>query len=126
MLQCYPGAKKSQPSVSNYQPGQGREWQTEHRQSIANVLESNDDLSAVEQRWLESIWVSEGLQVTSEIQQWWRKARLKIAAPLTLRAIDKYVKKDNPGNEKGYGKEDLVDQYIQEVPCSTLFFSRKR
>ena len=80
----------------------------------APILDSgnqSDTLTEEEKLWLEKLPKSAGFRVTQDIQRWWRKARLKIASPLTLRALEKL---------KLY---DLLDQYIQETPCITLFFA---
>lgn len=55
---------------------------------------------------------STGLDVTRDVQLWWRKARLQIAIPFSMRLIERLELRH------------LVAQY-QKRPCTTLFFLRE-
>lgn len=55
---------------------------------------------------------SKGLDVTRDILQWWRLARLQVAIPFSMRLI------------KRFGMAELLERYELQ-PCTTLFFVRE-
>ncbi len=67
-------------------------------------------LSATERLWLEKLGDTKGFQVTRDVQRWWRKARLRLAIPLSLRLLSRL--------ELDY----LVEEYIDTETCNSLFF----
>lgn len=69
------------------------------------------DLTHIEQEWLQQLLDSPGLQVTQQIQQWWRISRVCSTAPLTIELL------------KRNGLEELVIEYITNEPVRTLFFA---
>ncbi|WLQ12972.1 hypothetical protein O5O45_24905 [Hahella aquimaris] len=68
------------------------------------------DLNEAERAWLHELSESKGFQVTCDVQKWWRKARLQIAAPLTLRLLERLQ------------LQALVEEYICATPCRSLYF----
>ncbi|MGV8836934.1 hypothetical protein [Cellvibrio sp.] len=72
-----------------------------------NALQLTPD----EQEWLTQILDSKGLQVTQQIQQWWRMSRVCSTAPLTIELL------------KRNGLTDLIVEYITNQPVRTLFFA---
>lgn len=68
-------------------------------------------MSAEERAWLEHLVGSPGFEVTCYIQRWWRKTRLKYAAPLTLAALGL--------DQRG----EILKTYLDMVPPPSLFFS---
>lgn len=69
-------------------------------------------LTQWEHRSLADMDRSRGLDVTREVRQWWRQARLKIALPFGMRLVQRL--------DLGY----LLEHY-QCLPCETLFFLRE-
>jgi hypothetical protein len=68
-------------------------------------------LTPGEQEWLTQILDSKGLQVTQQIQQWWRMSRVCSTAPLTIELL------------KRNGLTDVIVEYITNQPVRTLFFA---
>lgn len=71
------------------------------------------ELSAQEETWLENLRCSQGLKVSQDIAQWWRRSRLHTALPLTMR----YLRKTN--------SDQYVEDYTRHHPCTTLFFAQE-
>jgi len=69
-----------------------------------------DNLTRAEYEWLKQLQDSPGLQVTQQIQQWWRIARVCASAPLTIELL------------KRAGLEELIVEYITTEPVRSLFF----
>lgn len=69
-------------------------------------------LSVQERASLAQVKQSAGLDVTRDIIEWWRQARLKIATPFSILLMQRLK------------LEDLLRRYQQE-PCATLFFVRE-
>lgn len=53
---------------------------------------------------------SKGMQVTREIIQWWRQARLVKSLPLTCRLLQRIQ------------RQSVLEQYCHNTQCSTLYF----
>lgn len=70
-----------------------------------------DNLTHAEYKWLTQVQDSPGLQVTQQIQQWWRIARVCASAPLTVELL------------KRAGLEELIVEYITTEPVRSLFFA---
>lgn len=70
-----------------------------------------DNLTHAEYKWLNTLLHSPGLQVTQQIQQWWRIARVCATAPLTIELL------------KRNGLEELIINYITTEPVHSLFFA---
>ncbi|ABC27016.1 hypothetical protein HCH_00095 [Hahella chejuensis KCTC 2396] len=82
-----------------------------HTSDAADNMDLNRlDLSAEERTWLHALKASKGFKVTCDVQKWWRKARLQIAAPLTLRLLDRLQ------------LQALVEEYMRATPCRSLYF----
>lgn len=75
--------------------------------SYENALQLTPD----EQEWLTHILDSKGLQVTQQVQQWWRMSRVCSTAPMTIELL------------KRNGLTDVVVEYITNQPVRTLFFA---
>ncbi|AZZ89728.1 hypothetical protein EUZ85_03000 [Hahella sp. KA22] len=71
---------------------------------------SHLNLNEAERAWLQELSLSKGFQVTCDVQKWWRKARLQIAAPLTLRLLERLQ------------LQALVEEYMRATPCRSLYF----
>jgi hypothetical protein len=71
------------------------------------------ELSEAEKHWFSQLRADKGLEVTRDIIQWWRRTRLTYAMPFTMQYL-KYIQLDH-----------WVDNYIQQQPCRTLFFSQE-
>lgn len=67
------------------------------------------DLSDAERAWLHEVTESRGFALTSKVPRWWRDTRVRRSAKLTVRAL-------------GPQAEALIQDYMREVPNSTLFF----
>ncbi len=72
-----------------------------------NALQLTPD----EQQWLTHILDSKGLQVTQQIQQWWRMSRMCSTAPMTIELL------------KRNGLTDVIVEYVTNQPVRTLFFA---
>lgn len=70
-----------------------------------------DNLTRAEHEWLKQLVDSPGLQVTQQIQQWWRIGRICSTALLTIELL------------KRNGQADLIAEYIITEPVRTLFFA---
>lgn len=69
------------------------------------------ELTQIEHEWLKQLLNSSGLQVTQQIQQWWRISRVCSTAPLTIELL------------KRNALEELIIEYITNEPVRTLFFA---
>ena len=79
--------------------------------TIKKSVATNNLLTNKERHWLEALASTPGYRVTCEVQKWWRKARLQMSAPLTLRLLQRIQ------------LESLLEDYIESVPCNSLFFA---
>lgn len=70
------------------------------------------DLTDSERANLTALQYDRGLDVTRDVLQWWRLARLQVAIPFSMRLI------------KRLGLSDLLERYELQ-PCKTLFFVRE-
>lgn len=75
------------------------------------AYENTLQLTPDEQEWLTHILDSKGLQVTQQIQQWWRMSRVCSTAPMTIELL------------KRNGLTDVIVEYIINQPVRTLFFA---
>ncbi len=73
------------------------------------AYQQSKSLTSNERAWLNDVLNSRGLQVTQQIQQWWRIARIFSTAPLTLEIL------------KRQNQIDVVINYITQEPIHTLF-----
>lgn len=96
-----------------------RDWQTallkilpDPEQAPRVLAEEAGRLTQRESAQLAELSQSTGLEVTRDVQIWWRQARLQIAAPFSMRLIQRLA------------LQHLVVQY-QKRPCTTLFFLRE-
>lgn len=69
------------------------------------------NLTLAEHEWLQQLLDSSGLQITHQVQQWWRINRVCATAPLTITLL------------KRNGLEELIVEYIITEPIRTLFFA---
>lgn len=69
------------------------------------------DLEPHEHEWLMKVLDSPGLNVTQQIQQWWRISRVLSTANMTVELL------------KRNDQADLIIDYITTEPIRTLFFS---
>lgn len=69
------------------------------------------NLTPAEHEWLQQLLDSAGLQITQQVQQWWRISRVCATAPLTITLL------------KRNGLEELIIEYIITEPIRTLFFA---
>lgn len=69
------------------------------------------NITQAEHEWLIQLLTSPGLQVTQQVQQWWRISRVCATAPLTITLL------------KRNGLEELLIEYIITEPIRTLFFA---
>lgn len=65
-------------------------------------------LDVRERAWLEAVSFSPGFALTCFIQRWWREARLRTGASLTLAAL-------------GDAREATVREFVRDAPCASLF-----
>lgn len=70
-----------------------------------------NNLTLAENEWLQQLLDSSGLQITQQVQQWWRISRVCATAPLTITLL------------KRNGWEELIIEYIITEPIRTLFFA---
>jgi len=70
-----------------------------------------NNLTLAEHEWLKQLLASPGLQITQQVQQWWRISRVCATAPLTMALL------------KRNGLDDLIIEYITTEPIRTLFFA---
>ena len=75
------------------------------------AFQNCQNLTPREQNWLTNVWNSPGLNVTQQIQQWWRISRVLSTANLTVELL------------KRNDQADLIIDYITTEPIHTLFFS---
>lgn len=73
--------------------------------------QNSHQLTPDEQEWLAQILDSKGLQVTQQIQQWWRINRVCSTAPMTIELL------------KRNSLTDVIIEYITNQPIRTLFFA---
>ena len=69
------------------------------------------NLTPTEHDWLKQLLVSPGLQVTQQIQQWWRIGRICSTAVLTIELLKR--------NEQA----ELIIEYVTTEPVRSLFFA---
>jgi len=96
-----------------------RDWQAAllkilpNPEQTSHVLEQQTgQLTRRERDHLTGLSLSTGLDVTRDVQIWWRQARLQIAIPFSMRLIQRLE------------LQKIVAQY-QKRPCTTLFFLRE-
>jgi hypothetical protein len=96
-----------------------REWQSalltilpDPKQAAQILSHEKYQLTAAERDNLISLSQSAGLEVTCDVQLWWRRARLQIAIPFSMHLIERL------------DLQHLVALY-QKRPCTTLFFLRE-
>lgn len=82
------------------------------KQAPRVLAEEAGRLTQEESAHLADLSLSAGLEVTRDVQIWWRQARLQIAAPFSMRLIQRL------------DLQHLVAHY-QKHPCTTLFFLRE-
>lgn len=70
-----------------------------------------NNLTLAEHEWIKQLLASPGLQITQQVQQWWRISRVCATAPLTIALL------------KRNGLDDLIIEYIITEPIRTLFFA---
>lgn len=75
-----------------------------------HAYQQSNSLTNGEREWLNEVLNSRGLNVTQQIQQWWRIARICSSAPLTVEML------------KRKNQIDLMINYIIQQPIRTLFF----
>lgn len=68
------------------------------------------NLTPAEQAWFEQVMDSPGMQLTCEVQQWWRRMRLQSTLRLTLAVLP-------PAQRMA-----VIQAYIASEPCMSLFF----
>ena len=68
------------------------------------------NLTPAEQAWFEQIMDSPGMQLTCDVQRWWRRMRLQSSVRLTLAVL--------PPQQR----MAVIQAYIASEPCMSLFF----
>lgn len=71
---------------------------------------SENQLRADEVVWLKAVEQSPGLKVTQDTAKWWRKTRLQLTAPFTLKLLSRLQ------------LEYVLENYFADAPCKSLFF----
>jgi hypothetical protein len=67
-------------------------------------------LTPAEQAWFEQIMDSPGMQLTCDVQRWWRRMRLQSSVRLTLAVL--------PPQQR----LAVIQAYVTSEPCTSLFF----
>ena len=94
-------------------------WQATLLQALRNTSQAPNlaeqwrkELSTSELTQLQSLHCDKGAEVTQEVANWWRQARLSTALPFSMKLI------------QALKRESLLAQY-QLTPFKTLFFLRE-